>query len=272
VALGVAGLFLGAHFLGPALASISPFILVPAVLIGGGLLVYGFMNRQQRYGSVYDQRFERPFDDPLWSAQSRLANQSDTGSDTGQRGFLDRFRSIVDLDRRDDTPWWNERYVDNSGYLRYNSNIWGKLDQFLNGKNGAFAYNDARAYGIGYGNAQYMDPYGGVSSDQAGRVTGSVQTSARTGLAPQAPESESAREDQGVDGALKAAEARRDAAYEKLVSALRRKNSQTETVQTPANAASGLRDPEVLEAIREYRQADSEIKELTGRLQPREKQ
>ena len=34
----------------------------------------------------------------------------------------------------------------------------------------------------------------------------------------------------------------------------------------------GLSAPEVLEAIREYREADRDMKELTERLQPREKQ
>ena len=274
VALGVAGLFLGAQFLGPALASISPFILVPAVLVGAGLLVYSFINRQRRYGTVYDQRFRRPSDDPLWSAQSRLANTSETGAEDSQGGFLDRFRSIVDRNRRDDVPWWNKRYVDNSGYLRYNTDIWGKLDQFLNGKNGAFAYNDARAYGIGSGNTQYLDPGSSVRTDQSGRVTGGIldQSATRYGLSPRAPESETAKEDPDVEEALKAAEARRKAAYQKLVSTLKRKKSQTPSAEAPGDGTPGLNDPEVLEAIREYREADREIKELTERLQPREKQ
>ena len=223
VALGVAGLFLGAQFLGPALASISPFILVPAVLVGAGLLVYSFINRQRRYGTVYDQRFRRPSDDPLWSAQSRLANTSETGAEDSQGGFLDRFRSIVDRNRRDDVPWWNKRYVDNSGYLRYNTDIWD-------------------------------------------------QSATRYGLSPRAPESETAKEDPDVEEALKAAEARRKAAYQKLVSTLKRKKSQTPSAEAPGDGTPGLNDPEVLEAIREYREADREIKELTERLQPREKQ
>jgi hypothetical protein len=277
VAMGLAGMFLGANFLAPLLAGISPMILVPAALVGGGLLLYSWFNRRPRYGTAADQRFQDgPFDSSLFNAQSRLANQSQTGSSGSQQAgsFLDRFRSILDGDRRDDHFWWDQRYVDSNGYVRNNPDFWGKLDIFFNGRNGGAGYGDLSVFGIGQGNTQYLSPTGNVRTDQAGRVaigsTSTVQSVQRVGLAPQAPTSETATAGETVERALTEAEARRKAAYGKLVEALKRSKSQT--AAPGVESKPRLTDPEVLEAIREYREADREIKELTERLQPREKQ
>lgn len=278
VALGLAGAFLGAHFLAPALAGISPFILIPAVLIGGGLLVYSFITRRQKYGTTYDSRFQDPTDTALLNARSRLANQSQTGSTVGSTSgsLLDKFRSIFDRNRRDDQFWWDQRYVDGNGYVRYNQDIWGKLDRFFNGRNSGFDSTDLRSFGVGYGNTAYLGSNGGVPTDQAGRVVmggeTTVQTSTRTGLTPSAPESASLTE-ANADEALKVAQEKRSAAYNKLISTLKEKKS-TKASATAGAAPSvpGISDPAVLEAIREYREADRVIKELEKRLQPQEKQ
>lgn len=280
IALGIGGALLGAHFLGPLMASISPMILIPAVLVGGGLLVYSFITRQNRYGSTYDQRFGGVGNNSFWNSQSRLANQSQTGSSSssGGTGFLDRFRSVFDRDRRDDTAWWDQRYVDQNGYVRYNTDIWGKLDRFLNGRNTFLGNGNPQQSGIGYGNTGYVTPGSNVPTDQAGRVTmggtSYVQPVTRTGLAPQAPTSlDKDSDSQGSDETLQASEAKRKAAYEKLVEVLKRKQTERSANGTaPASVGADLRDPEVAKALADYREADRELKELTGRLQPQEKQ
>lgn len=280
IALGIGGALLGAHFLGPLMASISPMILIPALLVGGGLLVYSFMTRQNRMGSTYDERFGGIGNNSLVNAGSRLANRSESGTSgsSGATGFLDRFRSVFDRDRRDDTAWWDQRYVDQSGYVRYNTDFWGKLDRFLNGRSNQLSNANALSSGIGYGNTLYVNPGSNVPVDQTGRVTmggtSSVQSVSRAGLTPQAPTTlEKASDSEDVDESLEASEARRKAAYEKLVEVLKRKQTERSANGTAeASVGTDLRDPEVAKALADYREADRELKELTGRLQPQEKQ
>lgn len=273
IALGLGGALLGAHFLGPLMASISPFILVPALLVGGGLLVYSFLNRNKSMGPTYDARNPGLFDGSFWSAKNRLGNNSTTGYSSSSGGFLDRFRSLFDRDRRDDSAYWNQRYVDPNGYVRNNLDIWGKLDRFLNGTNGGSTTSQNQLYGIGYGNTSYLDGYGNVATDQSGRVTIGSQTTSRVGLMPGAPTSEKASETSGdVETNLQTLEDERAAAYSRLVEVLKSQKGGASTEAVATAGTSGLASPEVLEAIKAYKEADRAIKELEERLQPREKQ
>lgn len=273
IALGLGGALLGAHFLGPLMASISPFVLVPALLVGGGLLVYSFLNRGKRMGTTYDARNPGLFDGTFWSAKNRLGNSSSTGYDSGSSSFLDRFRSVFDRDRRDDSAYWNQRYVDPNGYVRNNMDVWGKIDRFLNGKNGGWDTSQNQLYGIGYGNTRILDGYGNVATDQSGRVTIGTGSTSRTGLMPSAPTSSEDVETSGdVEANLKVLEEERAAAYSRLVELLKSQRGDASATAVVGESASGLASPEVLEAIKTYKEADRAIKELENRLQPREKQ
>lgn len=269
--LGTVGLLVGGALLGVLGLMATPWVIVPAILAGGGLLAWAWS--KNRYGSPYDQRYDRPFDSSVFDAGHRLANTSDSGykgSSTG--GFFDRFRSIFDRDRRDDSFFYNSRYVDSQGYVRRGNDFFSRIDQFFNGRNrGSGA--EANAYGRGYGAFGIMDPAGTVPTDRSGRTTiGQGSMVGRTSLLPSAPEETdvvSEEQTSSLTAQLSEAEAARRAAYARLIQAIK---DHQQNQEPAAAGTSSLQSDEVQEAIRDYKEADRQVKEITGRLQDREKQ
>lgn len=270
--LGTMGLMVGGALLGVLGLMASPWMIVPAVVLGGGLLVWAWS--KYRYGSPYDQTRDRPFGSSIFDAGGRLANQSESGYSDGGAGssgsFLDRFRSIFDRDRRDDSFFYNSRSVDSQGYLRRGNDIFSRIDQFFNGRNRGTAAQNA-LYGT-YGAYGVMDPNGVVPTDRSGRVVGQGSAVGRTGLVPLSPSETPALsegETPSSSDELSDAEAARKAAYERLIRAIK---DQKQNEAPAAAGTSSLQSDEVQEAIRDYREADRHVKEITGRLQDREKQ
>lgn len=265
--LGTIGLIAGGAFMAVAGLGLSPWLVVPALALGGGLLAYSW-SRNNRYGTSEDARYDGVFDNVVLDASSRLANQSSSGTDEDQGGFLDKVRSIFDRDRRDDTFFTNTKYVDSSGYVRSGTDFFSMLDGFLNGRNSGYS-----GYNSVYGTVNSLvDVNSRYSTSRTGQVTTLGSTTSRTSLNPGAPsetEGTIAEEGSGLDtDELAEAEAARKAAYERLIQAV--KDNQTDG---PAAAStSTLQSAEVQEAIAAYKEADRLVKEITGRLQDREKQ
>lgn len=263
------GLMIGGA--GVAIASLigSPWVIVPALVLGAGLLAYTFRRNSYHVGQPHDQRFDRPFHGPFWDSGSRLANRSESGVPGSEPGFFDRFRSVVDRDRRDDSFFLTNRFVDPHGYVRQGTDFFARLDQFIHGRNTGYA-GDPRMNMTGYGTFGTLSPHAQYSADRTGRVAfGTTYPVYRTGLTPTAPEPTPTEDGEAsrVRTELLEAENLRRAAYERLIDAVRTPNDQASSTTT-----SNLQSDEVQRAIQDYREADRLVKELTGRLQAQEKQ
>lgn len=256
--LATMGLMVGGALLGVIGLCSTPWLIIPALAIGVGLMVYAWS--KNRYGTSSDQRYDRLFNVPLLDSGARIANRAESGVQqnglTSGGSVLDRFRSIYDRDRRDDSTFWNNRYVDTSGYLRQGNDFFSRLDRFFNGRNAGAARWD-QIYGVSGIST------GGTSTptDRSGRTV-TYQSTSRTGLQPAAAGTTASANDE-----LAKATAARKAAYERLVKALEAPQS-----SPAAPGTSVLQSDEVQEAIRAYKEADRVVKEITGRLQANEKQ
>lgn len=264
------GLMLGGAGLAIACLIGSPWVIVPALVLGAGLLAYVWGKNRFGTAQAFDRRVDRPFNTSLLDAGSRLANQSQSGANVGSSGsFLDRVRSIFDRDRRDDSFILSTNYVDSNGYVRQGNDIMSRINSFFNGSNSGYA-GDPRMYMNGYGTTTGLTSATLLSTDRSGRVViGQNSNVYRTGLTPTAPEATTVSEVATPEGSdeLTAAEAVRKAAYERLIQA----------VKAPVDGAtapgtSNLGSSEVQKAIQDYKDADRFVKEITGRLQAQEKQ
>lgn len=249
------GLMIGGAALGIMGLMGTSFVAVPALVLGAGLCAWFFGKSNLRYGQPYDQRNDGLINDPFFNAGARLGNQSTSGYRGGTDGTLaDRVRSIFDRDRRDDSFFSTNRYVDANGYVRTGTDIWSRIDRFFNGRNSGYG---GGVQGYPYGT------YGTVGSSPAF----TYGTGSRTGLQPGAPETTTPAP---ADEDLIKAQAERQAAYERLLKALQAQEQ--DGTSTGVGTAPGFQSKEVQQAIREYRDADRLLKEITGRLQHQEKQ
>jgi len=256
--LATIGLALGGAFLAVAGLGLTPWVILPALALGGGLMTYAWYKTTYRTGSQYDQRSDRPFNDPFWDGGQRMANRSESGvPDNNSGGFFDSARSVFDRDRRDDSFFYTNRYLDSRGYVRQGSDFFARMDQFFNGRNSGYS---SSAYGT----------YGAVPTDRFGRVIGQGSTpTSRTNLAPYAasdtPEETNSSDEDDLAAAIEA----RQEAYKQLISSIQ---EQKENTEPSAVGQSSLQSTEVRQAISDYKSADLQVKEITGRLQAREKQ
>jgi len=228
------GLMVGGAAIGIMGLMGSGFVAVPALILGAGLLAYFWKNSNYRYGLTYDQRNSGLFSSPVFSSDRRLANRSQSGYSGGDYGgdLGDRVRSIFDSNRRDDAFFGSNRYVDSNGMIRTGSDFFARLDQFFNGR------NNGVSGGVPYAPA--------ATTDTAAPSTDDV-----------------------TDADLVQAQEARKAAYERLIATVQ---NQDQTGPASAPGTTGFQSEEVQQAIRDYKAADGLVKEITGRLQHREKQ
>ena len=255
------GLMLGGAAIGVMGLLGTSFVAVPALICGAGLLAYFWSRSSYRYGQPYDQRYSGPLHDPVFDAGSRLANQSQSGyqGQNSSGGFVDRVRSIFDRDRRDDSFFTN-RYVDQNGYIRQGTDFFGRINQFFNGRNAGYGGGVPQPYGV----QQY--PYAPKSTDVIGDGSDveAVETKASETTGEVIPSKEEVTE-----ADLAEAKEARKAAYARLIKSMQ---DHEQTGPAAAVSTSGIQSEEVQQAIRDYKEADSRVKEITGRLQHREKQ
>ncbi len=255
------GLMLGGAALGVMGLMGTSFVAVPALICGAGLLAYFWTRSSYRYGQPYDQRFSGPLHDPFFDASGRIANRSQSGyqGQNSSGGFVDRVRSIFDRDRRDDSFFYTNRYVDQNGYIRQGTDFFGRMNQFLNGRNAGYGSGPSQIYGL----QQY--PYAPKSTEVIGDdsdVQDVEQKASETGEVIPSKE-------EVTQADLEAATEARKAAYQRLIKSMQ--NSE-QTGPAAAVGTSNIQSEEVQQAIRDYKEADRLVKEITGRLQHREKQ
>jgi hypothetical protein len=259
------GLMVGGAAIGIAGLLGTGFALVPAAVLGGGLLAYFMSRSKYRYGTPYDQRYSGPLHDPFFNAGSRQANST-------EQSWSDKIRSIFDRDRRDDQFFTDNRYVDNDGYIRRGTDVMSQIDRFFNGSNSGYAGGDpTRTNSLYTGRTVYGGSV--ASTDRSGRIVG--YNDYRGGItAPRAAESTEAvaenTSSEDTETTLSNAKAAREEAYRNLVKAMSETKSGDSDV--PATLNSSLMDETVQAALNEYKAADKLVKELTGRLQHLEKQ
>ena len=208
----------------------------------------------------YDQRYSGPLHDAVFDASGRLANQSQSGyqGQNSSGGFVDRVRSIFDRDRRDDSFFTTNRYVDQNGYIRQGTDFFGRINQFLNGRNAGYGSGTTQIYGV----QQY--PYAPKSSDVVGEDSDVVDVEQKASDTGEVIPSK----EEVTEADLEAAQEARKAAYQRLIKSMQ-SNEQT---GPSAVGTSNIQSEEVQQAIRDYKEADRLVKEITGRLQHREKQ
>ena len=227
----------------------SAFMAVPALVCGAGLLAYFWTRSSYRYGQPYDRRYSGPMHDPFFNAGSRIANNSQSGyRESGSGSVIDRMRSLFDRDRRDDRFGFSNRYVDQNGYIRQGSDFFASLNRFINGRSAGYSGGVPQSF-------QNRYPYA------------AEETPSQPAKAAQAV---SSKEDHLDTKDLEEAKEARKIAYQRLIKAMQ-DHGQSEPATSGA-AVSGIQSKEVQGAIRDYKEADGLVKEITGRLQHREKQ
>lgn len=268
-AVSTLGLMLGGAAIGIAGLLGTGFALVPLAVLGGGLLAYFMTNGGTRYGAQGDQRYTGVTDDPFFNAGSRLTNNQ------GGQSLSDKIRSIFDRDRRDDSFFSTNTYVDPNGMIRQGNDMMSQVDRFFNGTNSGYtggqtlstnSNNGYRTFGSG---AMF-------STDRSGRVTGSSSDYRGGFTAPRAAEKTTEtlvnenNEISNNEKTLIEAEISRKEAYETLIRTMR--EAQNSDNDVSATLSSTLQSEEVQKAVNEYKAADKLLKELTGQLQHMEKQ
>ncbi len=198
----------------------SPWILLPAVAVGAGYLLFKFADRPQRAGAFGDTRFGNGFSDPFFSPFHRSANTSATGAYGDDQSVIDRIRNVFDRNRRDDT-FFQGSTVMPDGTLRAQNDLFGRLGQFVSGRTDTGSYGGPTSfYGPGYGNAGYFSPYALPTTDRTGRVTvgaGQGRVGFQASMDPLSARPPAAGAP--TSSSLSAAAEARDEAYQALVEA-----------------------------------------------------
>ena len=185
-----------------------------------------------------------------------------------------QIRSVPFLtgDRRDDSFYTSNRYVDSNGYIRQGTDVMSQIDRFFNGSNSGYTGGDPTRTNSLYTGRSVISSGSVVSTDRSGRVIG--YSDARGGItAPRAAETSvetNVTTSEETQTAINDAENARREAYENLLKAMNESKSSDSDV--PATLNSGLQNESVQAAIKAYKEADKLVKELTGRLQHLEKQ
>lgn len=203
-------------------AIFTPWVLMGAAAIGGGALLWNWINREKDASAGYDQRYRGTFSNPFFNPGRRTANRSSTGIAAEDMSVLDRIRNVFDRNRRDDGQRFNNRLVMPDGSLRGTTDIFGRMGTFLNGTSDTGTYGGNRTFfGPGYGNTGYFTPGALPGTDRVGRI-GIGAGNGRSGFAASIDTSAYDRGFASAPGSsdLDAAEAAKDAAYAELVQML----------------------------------------------------
>ncbi len=225
-------LIAGGAYLAIAGVLSAPMVVLPALAIAGGLMLYAWNRSSYRYSTSYDRRYDKPFDDPFWDAGARLANRSESGYQDGARSSWDTMRSIFDRDRRDDEFFLYDRYGTSELERRRNFDLLRRVDRFFHGRT------------LPYGTSE------GLRNPDI--------TRGRESLRPGAPSS-------SLDE-IRKAEREREEAYTRVVELMKRRNTGAPSEQEDSLKGAASSAEELRNAIDEYRAADKRVKELTGRL------
>ncbi len=180
-----AGSLMGSGFSALTRVVSSPYFLVPAALIGGGLLVYHFYKQSQ---------------DPA-------------GNLPGVRklGFFERFRSMAIGGGQLANGYGSRRPLPPSAY---NTGLYSGMNQFYNGGPAAFSTAGVQDLG-GFGATTSTDPVGITALGETAPAALDSQDP-RANLHPSSPEDTAALQDR-----LRASEIARSEAYNRLVTSLK---------------------------------------------------